>query len=546
MQVGDLPLAMARVSRRPLPRRLQQRVQQADPRLRRPRASVRLVEAHARERLARPGLEPVGRPPLLLGSGRAERPGDPLREGEAQGGQDDPARGTGQGKEDPDGRARPVRRREEPLRRGILRQPASCGGPRLRRSDEDRFPAGRAVHVPGLGRRQEPLRLALGRREGPGLRCRDPRRRRRDRRGGAPQRDGALEGRTRLFVACANTNAVWVADLASGKAREQISIALYPQAPAGLDSQRARALAGRTHASRRQRRQQRRRGRRTWTIRRRAVSRGSSRRAGIRPRRSSPRTRRSIFILSGKGLTSLPNPRGPQPAIPAAAGQRTRDILQGSLSIVPVPDPRALAAYTKKVYAVTPYSDAARLRPARAPAASPIPRAVGGASPIRHVFYIIRENRTYDQILGDMPEGNGDPNLCLFGEDVTPNAHALAREFVLLDNFYVNAEVSYDGHAYSTGAYATDVVEKIWPLNYGGARRPLPLRGRRHDAQRLRQRRRAGAGLHLGRVPARRRLGAQLRRVRLRPQASPRAPGASRRRATSRRVAARTRPRCRV
>ena len=67
-----------------------------------------------------------------------------------------------------------------------------------------------------------------------------------------------------------------------------------------------------------------------------------------------------------------------------------------------------------------------------------------------------------------MPEGNGDPDLCLFGEDVTPNAHALAREFVLLDNFYVNAEVSYDGHAFSTGAYATDFVEKIWPMNYGG------------------------------------------------------------------------------
>jgi len=80
---------------------------------------------------------------------------------------------------------------------------------------------------------------------------------------------------------------------------------------------------------------------------------------------------------------------------------------------------------------------------------------------------VIRENRTYDQILGDMEKGNGDASLCLFGEDVTPNAHALAREFVLLDNFYVDAEVSYDGHAFSTGAYATDVVEKLWPTNYG-------------------------------------------------------------------------------
>src|SRR5206468_1524318 len=103
-----------------------------------------------------------------------------------------------------------------------------------------------------------------------------------------------------------------------------------------------------------------------------------------------------------------------------------------------------------------------------APAASPIPARVGGPSPIKHVFYIIRENRTYDQILGDLDRGNGAPALALFGETVTPNAHALAREFVTLDNFYVNAEVSYDGHAFSTGAYATDIVQKFWPVNYGG------------------------------------------------------------------------------
>ena len=81
---------------------------------------------------------------------------------------------------------------------------------------------------------------------------------------------------------------------------------------------------------------------------------------------------------------------------------------------------------------------------------------------------MIRENRTYDQVLGDLPRGNGDPNLTLFGEEVTPNAHALAREFVLFDNFYVDAEVSNDGHAFSTAAYATDAVEKLWPTLYGG------------------------------------------------------------------------------
>ena len=88
---------------------------------------------------------------------------------------------------------------------------------------------------------------------------------------------------------------------------------------------------------------------------------------------------------------------------------------------------------------------------------------VGDGSPIKHVFYFIKENRTYDQVLGDVKAGNGDTSLVLFGERVTPNQHALASEFVLLDNFYVNAEVSADGHNWSMGAYATDYLEKTWP-----------------------------------------------------------------------------------
>jgi phospholipase C len=98
---------------------------------------------------------------------------------------------------------------------------------------------------------------------------------------------------------------------------------------------------------------------------------------------------------------------------------------------------------------------------------NPIPRKQGGQSPIKHVFYIIKENRTYDQVLGDLPKGNGDKSLCLFGNNVTPNHHALANEFVLMDNFYVDAEVSADGHNWSMAAYATDVVEKTWPTSYG-------------------------------------------------------------------------------
>jgi Phosphoesterase family len=103
------------------------------------------------------------------------------------------------------------------------------------------------------------------------------------------------------------------------------------------------------------------------------------------------------------------------------------------------------------------------------PADSPIPRKVGDASPIKHCIYVIKENRTYDQVFGDLKEGNGDPNLCLFPERVTSNHHRIAREFVLLDNFYVDGEVSADGHEWSMGAYATDFVEKVWPLTYRGS-----------------------------------------------------------------------------
>jgi YVTN family beta-propeller protein len=270
---------------------------------------------------------------------------------------------------------------------------------------------------------------------------------------------------TRLFVACANTNAVWVVDLRSKKATEQIAISLYPGAPPGstpnglgLSPDGATLLVANADNN---------------TV---AVADvgtpGESRVTGFVPTGWYPtaaafsRDGKRIFVLSGKGLSSSPNPHGPQPAIPAGEGQYIAALLQGSLSVLAVPDRAALAAYTRTVYALTPYSDATRLSPARAPSQSAVPRRVGAASPIKHVFYIIRENRTYDQIFGDVREGNGDPSLCLFGEDVTPNAHTLAREFVLLDNFYVNAEVSYDGHAYSTSAGATDVVEKIWPMNY--------------------------------------------------------------------------------
>lgn len=271
---------------------------------------------------------------------------------------------------------------------------------------------------------------------------------------------------SRLFVACANTNAVWVADLATRAAREQIGIALFPGAPPGstpnaLDvSPDGRTLLVANADNN--------------TVAVVDVERaGQSEVEGFIPTGWYPTAvrfsgdGRRIYVLSGKGLTSMANPRGTHPGIPGSEGQYIGAMLTGSLSVLDVPEKPVLAAHTKKVYALTPYADATRLAPAGAPAGSPIPRKVGEASPIKHVFYLIRENRTYDQVFGALEKGNGDPNLCLFGEDVTPNAHALAREFVLLDNFYVDAEVSYDGHSFSTGAYATDFTEKVWPMNYG-------------------------------------------------------------------------------
>ena len=262
-----------------------------------------------------------------------------------------------------------------------------------------------------------------------------------------------------LYVACANTNSVWVIDLKTGSPKEQVSVSLYPQAPMGstpsglgISPDGSTLLVTNSDNN---------------AVAVVDISKpGESKVRGFIPTGWYPTAARftrhgkKIVILSGKGLTSAANPRGPDE--PNYIGQ----LLLGTLSMLEVPNDNQLAAYTKTVYELTPYSDNIRLTPARAPQNSPIPAKVGEPSPIKYVFYILRENRTYDQVLGDMKEGNGDPYLCLFGEEVTPNAHAIAREFVLLDNFYVDAEVSADGHAFSMGAYANDFIEKTWPMNY--------------------------------------------------------------------------------
>ncbi len=191
---------------------------------------------------------------------------------------------------------------------------------------------------------------------------------------------------------------------------------------------------------------------------------------------------KQLFVANGKGFSSFPNPQGPNPVRQrvflhqgdSVRNTRIREqyigggLLMGSLSMIPIPSGDDLRIYTQAVFKNTPYKKETELTVDEGGETNnPIPARVGNPSPVKHVFYIIKENRTYDQVLGDIPQGNGDTSLVLFGEKITPNQHALAREFVLLDNFYVDGEVSADGHQWSMGAYATDYMEKIWPSSYG-------------------------------------------------------------------------------
>jgi len=154
---------------------------------------------------------------------------------------------------------------------------------------------------------------------------------------------------------------------------------------------------------------------------------------------------KQLLVVSAKGIRARrPNPKGPQPSGPSREGDYVLTLLKGTLSIISKDDIRKnAAAWTKQVNAGSPIYN---------------PKE-GFKLPIRHIFYIIKENRTYDQVLGDLGRGNGDPKLTLFGKDATPIHHQLAKEFVTLDNFFVNGEMSVLGHAYTTSGYASPFLE---------------------------------------------------------------------------------------
>jgi YVTN family beta-propeller protein len=288
------------------------------------------------------------------------------------------------------------------------------------------------------------------------------------------------DGKT-LYVANANSNTVSVVDTAQMKEIEAISTALHPKSPIG-STPNAVALSP---------------DEKTLYIANAdnndvavvdVARRGNSEVEGFIPTGWYPTSVRvskngkRIFVANGKGVASAANPQGPGP-YRGRTQQYIGSLLKGAVSMINLPAKTKLAQLTRRVYANSPYTDE-MLKAARPPKEkTAIPVRVGAPSPIKHVIYVIKENRTYDQVLGDMKEGNGDPSLCLFGEQVTPNQHALAREFVLLDNFYVDAEVSADGHNWSMAAYATDYTEKTWPTNYSNRGRTYDYEGSKKIAR---------------------------------------------------------------
>ena len=284
----------------------------------------------------------------------------------------------------------------------------------------------------------------------------------------------------RLFVSAANTNNVYVLGL-SGSALtniETINVAMTPRHPLGMtpsalaiapDQKRLYVVCSDANAV--------------------AVADVSETRTHVEgfipvgwyPTAASVLPDGTLVAINGKGSRSYPNPKGPVPTMSrrqsTAEGriQYVAHIQTGTASFIPGFGNAELGAYTRQALADSPYSDT-KLDALDAPE-GPIPGTPGDPSPIRHVIYIVKENRSWDQVLGDMGKGNCDPSLVLFGEKITPNQHKLARDFVLLDNFYVSADVSADGHNWSTSAIANDYVQKLWPNNYAGRRKTYDFEG---------------------------------------------------------------------
>ncbi len=281
-----------------------------------------------------------------------------------------------------------------------------------------------------------------------------------------------------LYVSNGNENTVSVVDLVAGRTIETLTTSLYPNSPIG-STPNALALSGDeeflyiANADN------------NCLAVFEVEEPGQSFSKGFIPTGWYPTSVKivdyKIYVTNGKGMSSLPNPDGPRPvSLNESSGNHEQNIrkggrplqyigglFKGTLSVIDIPGEKQLAGYSASVYSNTPFGKVKK--PEKKDLRNnPVRLKLGQSSPIKYVFYVIKENRTYDQVLGDVKKGNGDTSLVLFGEKVTPNQHAIVDEFVLLDNFYVDAEVSADGHNWTTAAYANDYVEKTWVTSYGG------------------------------------------------------------------------------
>ncbi len=173
---------------------------------------------------------------------------------------------------------------------------------------------------------------------------------------------------------------------------------------------------------------------------------------------------KSLFVANAKGI----QPRNPNDKPVKSWGRYIENIIEGTVAMLPVPTEGDLKTMTAQVLANNLI--------AKKPADTDVSKIENLKSKIQHVIYIIKENRTYDQVFGDLQQGNGDRSLCLFPREVTPNQHALAERFVLLDNFYCAAEVSADGWEWSTEGMASEYAARNTPYNYSG-------RGKMYDEE---------------------------------------------------------------
>jgi len=303
--------------------------------------------------------------------------------------------------------------------------------------------------------------------------------------------DMKLSADGRVFVACSNDNTVYVIDARTLQITERLSTTLTPLAPEGStpdalaidDTHHLLYIANADNNS---------------IAVARIENRAHSQIAGFIPTGWYPSAlalagrNTTLFIGNTKGEEGHPDPLGPHspltekdlPFTESAPGTAISPFATGISSIgkgdvhtlqtssieeLPVADLKdKLLHWTQQVEQNTPYNDSLLAEARKPQEPSVIPQSVGEPSPIQHVIYILKENRTYDQVFGDLPKSNGDPRLAIFGEKVTPNQHALAQQYVILDNLYCDGEVSQDGHFWSMAAYATDFNEKQWPARYGG------------------------------------------------------------------------------